>query len=310
MRSAVWVTDMPRIICKNAALMAGLALFSSCGSKDAPTAPSPGQIVARVVVLGDSLAVSPSNLQSFPTHLQAHLDRAGVDALVVNASGWGDTTADGLKRLDAALVEGTRVLVLALGANDGLDGVPIVLIERRLDEIITRAQTRNIRVLLCGMETPPIHGLNYSLEFHRIFPRLATARGTGLVPFMLAGVLVNADMTADGVHPNAAGAQRIAETIWPYLEPMVREASLGAAEGYGASFAGTLAMTASGAPSESSVVISAVSKCSPAPAGTPRAKSTGGRKNDAMSPTTDMTAPAANTRLSAWANCARPAASS
>jgi acyl-CoA thioesterase I len=214
---------MPQIIRRTAALVAGLALFSSCGSKDAPTSPSAGQIVARVVVLGDSLAVSPSNLQSFPTQLQAHLNRAGLKATVVNSSGWGDTTADGLKRLDAALVEGTRVLVLALGANDGIDGVPIALVERHLDEIIARAQTRNIRVLLCGMETPPLHGLNYSLEFHRIFPRLATARGTGLVPFMLAGVLVNPDMTADGVHPNAAGAQRIADTIWPYLEPMVRD---------------------------------------------------------------------------------------
>jgi acyl-CoA thioesterase I len=222
-RLAVWVTDMPRIMRGYAALVAGLALFNSCGSKNAPTGPSAGQVVARVVVLGDSLAVSPSDPQGFPTYLQAHLNRAGVNALVVNASGWGDTTADGLKRLDAALVEGTRVLVLALGANDGLDGVPTALIERRLDEIITRAQARNIRVLLCGMETPPLHGLNYSLEFHRIFPRLATARGTGLVPFLLAGVLANPDMTVDGVHPNAAGAHRIAETIWPYLEPMVRD---------------------------------------------------------------------------------------
>ena len=214
---------MPQFIRTNAALMAGLALFSSCGSKDAPTTPSPGRIVARVVVLGDSLAVSPSKLQSFPTHLQAHLNRTGLDAVVVNTSVWGDTTVDGLKRLDTALVEGTRVLVLALGANDGLDGSPIAQIERNLDRIITRAQGRNIRVLLCGMETPPRHGLNYSLEFHRIFPRLATARAAVLVPFMLAGVLLNPDLTSDGVHPNAAGAQRIADTIWPYLEPMVRE---------------------------------------------------------------------------------------
>jgi acyl-CoA thioesterase-1 len=191
-----------------------------------------------VVVLGDSLAVSPSNLQSFPTHLQAHLNRTGLNAIVLNASGWGDTTADGLKRLDAALVEGTRVLILALGANDGLDGVPMAAIERNLDQIITRAQARNIRVLLCGMETPPFHGLGYSREFHRIFPQLATTHGTGLVPFLLAGVLLNPDMTGDGVHPNAAGAQRIAETIWPYLEPMVREASRLVAEAHGASFRG------------------------------------------------------------------------
>lgn len=222
---------MPQIIGKCGALVAILAILSSCGSNDAPTMPSRGQLVARVVVLGDSLAASPSNLQSFPAHLQAHLNRTGTNALVVNASEWGDTTADGLKRLDAALVEGTRVLVLALGANDGIDGVPIAEIERNLDQIITRAQARNIRVLLCGMETPPLHGLGYSLEFHRIFPRLATARGTGLVPFMLAGVLLNPDMTGDGVHPNAAGAQRIAETIWPHLEPMVRTALASPREG-------------------------------------------------------------------------------
>jgi acyl-CoA thioesterase I len=221
---------MREIVRKNAALVAGFALFSSCGSKDAPTAPSAGQIVARVVVLGDSLAVSPSDLQSFPAYLQAHLDRAGVNALVVNSSHWGDTAADGLKRLDAALADGTRVLVLALGANDGLEGVPTALVERRLDEIITRARTRNIRVLLCGMETPPLHGLDYSLEFHRIFPRLAAAHGAGLVPFILAGVLVNSEMTTDGVHPNAAGARHIADTIWPYLEPMVRDASRTIAE--------------------------------------------------------------------------------
>jgi acyl-CoA thioesterase-1 len=142
--------------------------------------------------------------------------------MVLNAGAWGDTTADGLRRLDEALVDGTRVLIVALGANDGLDGVPLTEIEQNLDRIIQRAQARGVSVLLCGMETPPFRGLNYSLEFHQIFPRLAAARATALVPFMLAGVLLIPDMTTDGVHPNRAGAQRIAATIWPYLEPMVR----------------------------------------------------------------------------------------
>jgi acyl-CoA thioesterase-1 len=173
-------------------------------------------------VLGDSLAVSPSAAEGFPAHLQSRLAAAHLNAVVVNAAVWGDTTADGLRRLDEALVDGTRVLVLALGANDGLDGVPPADIERNLDRIIQRAQARNVRVLLCGMETPPFRGLTYSLEFHQIFPRLAAARGTALVPFMLTGVLLNPDMTIDGVHPNTSGAQRIAATIWPYLEPMVR----------------------------------------------------------------------------------------
>ena len=93
---------MRQIVRKIAAFVVAVGLISSCGKSDSPTAPSQGQIVERVVVLGDSLAVSPSEPQSFPAQLQAHLNRAGMNARVVNSSGWGDTTADGLRRLDAA----------------------------------------------------------------------------------------------------------------------------------------------------------------------------------------------------------------
>ena len=111
---------MRQIVRKNAAFVVALGLFSSCGSGDSPTAPSEGQIAARVVVLGDSLAVSPSNQQSFPTHLQAHLNRAGMNALVVNSSGWGDTTADGLRRLDAALADDYDGVAQLFGSESGV----------------------------------------------------------------------------------------------------------------------------------------------------------------------------------------------
>jgi acyl-CoA thioesterase-1 len=105
--------------------------------------------------------------------------------------------------------------------------VPVSAIKRQLDEIIRTSTSRGVRVLLCGMETPPFHGWDYALAFHAIFPDLAAAYDLPLVPFLLAGVFGNFDLNQpDMIHPNAAGAQRIANTVWPFLEPMVRTGSL------------------------------------------------------------------------------------
>jgi acyl-CoA thioesterase-1 len=201
-----------------------------CGACDSPaTAPSPVETqtpVRRVVVLGDSLAVSPSPGESFPAQLQARVTRQGLPWTVTNAAISGDTSADGLRRLDSVLGADVGVLVLELGANDGLDGVEISTIRNNLSAIITSTQARGIRVLLCGMETPPTRGFGYSLAFHSLFPDLARRHAVPLVPFLLAGVaLVPALNGPDGVHPNAAGALRIAETVWPYLEPLLAPAS-------------------------------------------------------------------------------------
>lgn len=190
--------------------------------------------MVRVVVLGDSLAVSPSPQLNFTSELQARANAAGVHLRISNASTWGDTTADGLRRLDAALAITPQILVVALGANDGLKGVALTSVERNLDAIITSARARGIRVLLTGMEAPPVNftggGFDYSIQFHLLFPRLAARYNLPLVPFLLAGVILNPDMNgADGIHPNAAGARRIAATVWPYLEPLVREVAPAAA---------------------------------------------------------------------------------
>jgi acyl-CoA thioesterase-1 len=143
---------------------------------------------------------------------------------IANAGVSGDTTSGGLTRLDPLLGDDVGVLVLALGANDGLRGVDLAIIERNLSTIIERVQARGIRVLLCGMETPPWRSWDYSVEFHRLFPRLAAKYDVPLVPFLLAGVALNPDLNgSDGIHPNAAGAQRIADTVWPYLEPLLRD---------------------------------------------------------------------------------------
>ena len=203
-------------------------LYLAACSGDRVTSPSARdaqrRVTPQVLVLGDSLAVSPSTSDNFAVALQQRLIDAGNRWSVANASVSGAVTADGVRRVDAAIGADTRILVLALGANDGLRGVPVTTIEQNLTTIVERAQARSVRVLLCGMETPPTHGFDYSIDYHRIFPRLATRYELSLVPFVLAGVVLDSAMNGpDGIHPNSAGAKRIAETVWPYLERMVVE---------------------------------------------------------------------------------------
>src|SRR5262249_57739516 len=120
------------------------------------------------VGVGDSLAVSPSIPESFPTGLQARVDAQRLRWTIVNAGVSGDTTADGLRRLDPLLASDVAILVVELGANDGLRGVPVSAIQQNLLTIVQHARDRNVRPLLCGMETPPGHGLDYSIAFHFI----------------------------------------------------------------------------------------------------------------------------------------------
>ena len=206
-----------------------LAVHFAIGCESTASLTSPSQLpdgrpLQRIAVLGDSLAVSPSRDQGFPVFLQQRLNQAQLPWAVLNVSGRGDTTSDGLRRLDEVFGQNPQILIVAVGANDGLRGVDITIISRNLNEIVERAKQRNVRVLLCGMETPPLRGIAYTLAFHNIFPALAREHRVPLVPFLLAGVAFDPDMNLDDlIHPNAAGARRIAETVWPYLEPMVSE---------------------------------------------------------------------------------------
>ena len=143
-----------------------LAVLLACGGKSdspSPTGPGGGSSPAApaVVFLGDSLTAGfglPAS-EGYPSLLQQRATAAGYPHRFVNAGITGDTTADGLRRFDSAVISGTRVLVLALGANDGLQGVPIATVKRNLTDIIDRAQRRGIRVMLAGMEAPPTRGL-------------------------------------------------------------------------------------------------------------------------------------------------------
>ena len=207
-----------------------LGVLSGCGGDSdqpgsAPTSPG-SSTVPVVVVLGDSLTAGPllSQSQAYPALLESRARSAGYPHRFINAGVSGDTTADALRRFDNAIHQDTRVLVVALGANDGLQGVPINTIKSNLRQILDRARARNLKVLLAGMETPPSNGFQYSVDFHFIFPDIAREYEVPLMPFLLEGVFGNRELNLpDGLHPNAAGMRVIAETMWPYLEPLLQE---------------------------------------------------------------------------------------
>ena len=173
-----------------------------------------------IVVLGDSLTSGHGIGQAaaFPAVLQTKLNAARLPYRIVNAGISGDTTAGGVRRIANALHDQVCVLLIALGINDGLRGIPVAQMKANLATIIRTAQGRGIRVLLCRMEALPIYGWDYTFSFRRAFDELAAEYQLPLVAFFLESVLGNkALMQADCVHPNAAGASAIADRVWPYL---------------------------------------------------------------------------------------------
>jgi acyl-CoA thioesterase I len=197
-----------------------VALTIACGGSS-PTTPTTAS-TGRIVVLGDSLAVSPSRSQNFVSELQSRINQSHPGWALTNEGVIGDTTAGGLNRIDGLLAARPQILVLELGANDGLQGISTTTVERNLSTMIERSRSAGVRVLLCGMQTLPTHGLTYALEFPQIYPRLSSQYNVPLVPFLLEGVVLNPDLNlSDGLHPNAAGARAVANTVWPYLEPML-----------------------------------------------------------------------------------------
>jgi acyl-CoA thioesterase-1 len=178
----------------------------------------------RIVALGDSLTSGHGigRAQAYPSVLEASLRQAGLPSTVLNHGQSGDTTAGGVRRLEAALAENPQILIVALGANDGLRGVPVATVRRNLEQIIETAQASGVSVLLCGMDALPLYGWQYTVDFHNIYPELARKYNVPLVPFLLTGVVANQVMLQpDMIHPNAAGAKAIASNIWPYLQPLV-----------------------------------------------------------------------------------------
>jgi len=178
-----------------------------------------------VVALGDSLTagLGVAADETFPARLQARLRAEGYDYRVVNAGVSGDTTAGGLRRVDWALRAHPDVVIVALGANDGLRGQSPPAIRANLEEIVARFQAAGARVLLAGMRLPPNYGAEYTREFEALFPAVARRAKIALVPFLLDGVAADPRLNqADGIHPTAAGQQMIADRLWPHLRPLLR----------------------------------------------------------------------------------------
>lgn len=185
----------------------------------------------RIVAFGDSLTAGLGLLteEAYPARLQERLDRAGYRLRVVNAGVSGETTAGGLRRLEWALDGEVRILILALGGNDGLRGLPIDQMRDNLAQMIAATRARGIRVLLAGMESPPNFGATYTDAFRGVFEQLAAGHDVEFLPFLLDGVAgVPALNQDDGIHPNARGAERVAAHVWSALEPMLGESGAAA----------------------------------------------------------------------------------
>jgi acyl-CoA thioesterase I len=192
-------------------------------------ASAPAEAVAslpRIVFLGDSLTAGYglARQESVPALIQERLKAQGYRYEVVNAGVSGDTSAGGLSRLDWSLEGPVEVLVVELGGNDGLRGLPVSQLKQNLDDIITRAKDRDIKVILTGMEAPPNYGALYTSEFRQTFRDLADEHDVIFVPFYLDGVAGNPRLNlSDGIHPNAEGSRIIEQTIWRALEPVLEK---------------------------------------------------------------------------------------
>jgi acyl-CoA thioesterase-1 len=184
----------------------------------------------NVVFLGDSLSagfgVEPR--EAFPALVAEKIRAANLPYQVQNAGVSGDTTAGGLRRLDWLLQKKIDILVVELGGNDGLRGLPVDAMKANLQAIIDKARAKNpaVKVILAGMQIPPNLGPEYADKFRSVYQQLATRNNAVLIPFLLEGVGGLRDLNQpDMIHPTAAGHRVIAETVWRVLEPIVREGS-------------------------------------------------------------------------------------
>lgn len=216
-----------------------LALLSlaGCAKKEsaAPAMPSSGPVLPVapaapedlrpvIVAYGDSLTAGygVDTGQGWPELLQAILDREGRKYRVVNQGISGDTTSGGVARIQAALDLKPAVVILELGANDGLRGLPVQATEQNLVQMVEGFQGSGARVLLAGITLPRNYGADYIRSFDRVYPALAKRYKTAYLPFLLEGVALDpALMQRDALHPNAEGHRKIAPLVWRFLKPLL-----------------------------------------------------------------------------------------
>jgi acyl-CoA thioesterase-1 len=202
------------------ALVALIPALSATAAPAAPVPAPPAPPPPVVVFLGDSLTagLGLAEEQAYPALLARQLKAEGKQARVINAGVSGDTTAGGLSRLGWLLNQHPALIVVALGGNDGLRGLPVAEVEGNLRQIIRRSQAAGAGVLLLGMRIPPNYG-PYADQFTAVYPKLAKELGVPLVPFLLKDVGgIRSLNQADGIHPTAKGQEIVAKNVLPYLE--------------------------------------------------------------------------------------------
>lgn len=203
---------------------AGLGLASlSLPAWSAPTATEN----PTILVFGDSLsaAYGIAQQQGWVALLQEKLSRDNYAYQVVNASVSGETTSGGLSRLSQALAASKpAIVILELGANDGLRGLPVKAMKANLGKMIKLSKTAGATVLIIGMQIPPNYGPQYTKSFRQSYAQLSQQHKTALVGFMLDDIAAKPELIqADGLHPNALAQPIVLDNIWPQLQPMLKK---------------------------------------------------------------------------------------
>jgi acyl-CoA thioesterase-1 len=213
-----------------------LLLLGGCGRQENPSPaeiqpPPAAPVVSHpadnrpvIVAFGDSLTagfgVGPG--LSYPDFLQKELDAAGYSYRVVNEGISGDTTSGGVARVSLVLSQKPSIVILALGANDGLRGIPVARTRENLDQMMAEITQAGARILLAGITLPRNYGPDYIGQFDRIYPELAGKHKTPLLPFLLEGVALNPKlMLPDALHPNANGNRAVAANVMKAVRPLL-----------------------------------------------------------------------------------------
>jgi acyl-CoA thioesterase-1 len=177
-----------------------------------------------IVAFGNSLTAGSGvdPIENYPSKLQARIDAAGYRYRVVNAGVSGDTSSQGLNRIQNVIALRPAIAIVELGANDGLRGLPVEVTHRNLVAIVSRLQSAGAKVLLAGMRMPPNYGPEYTASFRKIFADVAEQCKASLIPFFLEGVGGHPELNqADGIHPTAEGYDVVVENVWKVLEPLL-----------------------------------------------------------------------------------------
>ena len=223
-------------------VIAALLLFGACrGDENSDAASRTGETAAadsaaaaprRLLFVGTSLTaglgLEPE--EAYPALIARRIDSLDLPYHVDNAGYSGETSAGALRRIEWLVRQPVDVFVLETGANDGLRGLSVDSMRANIQAIIdrVRAASPSVRILLVGMEAPPNLGTRYTSEFRKVFPDLAERNGAALLPFLLEGVAaVDSLNQGDGIHPNASGSRRLAETVWSALLPLLGERAMG-----------------------------------------------------------------------------------